>query len=700
MSYIIEKNSPLILTKLTNIGRKKLAQGNLTFDFWALGDSEIDYRYLDNIPEDLGEEKILRPKDMQPPIKTFLQKDDCVKLHNLTLADKSVVECCIRNQAIQRGFFSGNTLESNEIITNDKYVRTTGVIKLSQLSGSKIIKINTIDYNDGDFILFKIAKPETGAIDINDTSKPILYLWYKITKTPSSTIVELDRKLPYFSLFSAIDDVNVNFIIYPNNNPITTFYGSGSTKPYWNSETLEFTSSCDITNEDVAVLNQNNVWNEDLAGIIDGYESHYDFGSIDFVGQKEYLGYNNDCPTVFEVGGDCEDKFLSTIDEFVKGIGIIHYTNFNISNEYGELFYINHNEGYELELLIPTIMWHRRDFGGSGLGDELGMRFISSGSLKKVENSEITYYDLIEDINYIASSGTPIAVGRVFPTLKIVTIDNEELLATMSYKSNRNYSLPMLKGNLIFPTDGVNTGFLPKNKTLYLTYTFESTSGQKYILPQQKYAKFVNLSKIGRDIDFVFENIGLLPYMRKLEVVSYDGLGFYANQLKVIGQIVDNSSDRPDPNNWRVMDFSTNAIQEVAGQTINPIKLENQVATNNNFIINATKWNNGVQFNLSNLGIAEDGCPEVLQFGDEQVFYGNLNTWIGACIYKSVFNILLTGKDFKKTDNVTWSNGDTLSFNEIGIYDADQELVAITKMSRHINLNSESTFALEITLDF
>ena len=42
----IEKKDPTVLNiMLTSCGRELLSTGNLTFDYYALGDSEVDYRF-------------------------------------------------------------------------------------------------------------------------------------------------------------------------------------------------------------------------------------------------------------------------------------------------------------------------------------------------------------------------------------------------------------------------------------------------------------------------------------------------------------------------------------------------------------------------------------------------------------------------------------------------------------------------------
>jgi hypothetical protein len=692
MSYIIEKKSPLILTKLTAKGREKIARGTLTWGFWSLGDSEVDYNNISLVPSELGALNILKPKDYQPNPKTFIEQLDCSILLPISAAERQTVECCVKNKAIERGFFSGTT---DDLITSSDYLRTYGQVLLTQFNGSSTIDIGTVDFEDGDYILFKITKPTVGVLSYEETEAPVLYLWYKIEKTPLSTIITVDRQLPYFAFLT---DIAVNFYIFPKGESITEFYGSGSTIPYWNPETLEFLSTCDVTQDDVNVLNLNNVWSESMVGTQPTNEDYTFFGSMDYIGQKEYLGYNIDCPEVVVETNDCEDKLSSVFDDYIKGIGIIHFSNLNISNDYGEKFFID--EDNPLIIKMPTVMWHQRWFGGSGVGNVIGMNFVTTGDTIEVANSNIKYFDLVEDPTLINPSGTPISVGRVYPDLKIVTIHDEELLATMSYKASRNFTLPRLDGRMIFPLNGLNTGVLPKGKTMYMTYTLEATNGLQYILPQQKFTKFINNSKYDRDIEFTLEDTGLLPYMRQIEQGGYDGLGFYAHRFKVLVQIVDNPDDRPVVDNWTAINYTNNAITSATSYSINPLLLENQNIQQTGFILTTTKLATGSLYNLNVLNIPMANCPEDLQFGDERFFFGNLETSIGACIYRTVFKLVIDVNSFVKSSNPTWSEGDDLYFTEIGIYDESQELVAITKMSRPIKMDRDTKFALELSLDF
>ena len=43
MSYIEKQSTALVRVKLTDVGREQLAKGQLTFNSYVIGDSEVDY---------------------------------------------------------------------------------------------------------------------------------------------------------------------------------------------------------------------------------------------------------------------------------------------------------------------------------------------------------------------------------------------------------------------------------------------------------------------------------------------------------------------------------------------------------------------------------------------------------------------------------------------------------------------------------
>jgi len=81
-----------------------------------------------------------------------------------------------------------------------------------------------------------------------------------------------------------------------------------------------------------------------------------------------------------------------------------------------------------MRLDIPTIMWHKSSVA------ELGLSLTPVGDLKHLDYHNTPYYDLADENENI--------VGKVFLNLKLFVIEDQELLFAMSYKSNRNWTLP------------------------------------------------------------------------------------------------------------------------------------------------------------------------------------------------------------------------------------------------------------------
>ena len=115
MSYIINNTDAYINSKLTELGRQKLAQGTLNFSFWAIGDSEINYdreAILDANPTDAtlsAQTRILRPKDKQPNIKSWITTGGSNPFQVMTGANIRTLKVIANNEATERGFFSGDS---------------------------------------------------------------------------------------------------------------------------------------------------------------------------------------------------------------------------------------------------------------------------------------------------------------------------------------------------------------------------------------------------------------------------------------------------------------------------------------------------------------------------------------------------------------------------------------------------------------
>ncbi len=721
MSYIIKNTSPFVSIKLTQTGREQLAQGKLTFSYWAIGDSEINYEreaIVDANPTNIplsATSVVMRPFDRQPKIKSFIYPSSTGDYYKpINGGVLSVVKAVVNNKATERGFFelSGSSYvtktDSEYCLYNQFNNNPSNVI----FTGGTTFTLGTTAVTIGDVVLVKHGVFTGSFLTPNTNNIPLQHLWYKIQGitgySSTNALIEVDRTLPDLTTFSGYSQIYVY-----KGGEVYEAFGADNTTAYWDSGTLSFDSGNNVTCSDVPVWNMNNVWCETLAGVTGLtttklYEDYTKYGSYPYLGTKNpYLEYlcKTTASTETALAFSCSGPGQSYLDDVSKSISILHYTNNTISNLYGEFFYIDTNNNKYLSIELPDLMYHRRN-GSTASGTTMGMRFIASGS-SYYTTQDIEYVELIEDPALLSSSSTPKVVGRAYPQLKTVVIHNDEIVAAMSYKSNRNWTLPELSATLVAPSGGTSTGVLNTNQTMYLTYVLDNSghTGFTTSLPCQTYIKITNNTSSAKDIQFKINETDMLPYMRKKET-SIDGYGFYAYKFKLLYQTVTDSMDRPNPSAWKEYDYTSTLLTLAAGDTIDPILLENQSPIANGFVLDKLKDNVSTTFSLINtLNLPANISPEKLQFGDERFFYGNLSTHIGATIYKTIFDIRLNSSEFNSTTNVTRSldgstNPPNIKVSEVGIYDNDKNLVCIGKLSTPVALMNGNTIMLELSMDF
>lgn len=715
MSYIIQSTSPFVSIKLTQKGREQLAQGKLNFTYWAVGDSELNYVREANVdanPTDVSlsaTSVVMRPVDREPNLKYFVKPSNASSpLNTIDASVLNVIKAQVNNAAKERGFFS-NSGGTYTTLTGSTYTPFTTTVSNNVLTGGTVLNISGATgstINIGDLILLKSSNTSAGNITVNANTKPLPNLWYKVQSVGTNTVT-LDRNLPNFSSQTTTNQV----IVYRGGEVYNTI-ATGNTTAYWDTGTLSFDSANNVTCSDVPVWNMNNVWCENIAGITgltstNLYEDYTKFGSYNFLGQKQPY-FEIDCESDSTTGpATCDGVGLSYLDDVSKSISIVHYTNNTISNLYGEYFYTDLTSGKYLNITLPDLMYHRTT-GATASGTSMGMNFIGSGSTKYITNTDIEYIDLIEDPTKLNTGLTTNVVGKVFPQLKTVVFTDDEIVSAMSYKSNRNWTLPELSAVLQAPSGGTSTGVLAVGETMYISYALENNynSGLTTSLSCQKYIKITNNTSTAKDVAFRINGTDLLTYMRKIENVGYDGYGFYADTFKLLYQIVAESTTRPASGSWKQYDFTSTAITSVANKTIDPKLLENQNSNITGFILDKLKDNNATTYNaIQSLNLPANTNPTYLQFGDERFFYGNLTTYIGATIYKTIFNITVNAGQFNSTTNPTRStnpatNPATIKITEVGIYDSSNNLVCIGKLSTPIPLSGGNTIMLELSMDF
>lgn len=678
MGYILKNTAALINTKLTDAARKKISEGKFNISYFQVGDSEIDYNAL-NV-ENLVDNFVLQPNYTAQNIHPGNTNKSAVKYPVRVSSDNtnvfgipfnnSTIEV-ITNTASPVGFFSTGTTTTNfnEINLGEQYLISPDyVVDSSLINGLNQITIPQlagVEIESGYVLVFVFNNSQ-----IIDTTT--IVLTYRVVERDGD-LITLDRNLPDYTLYPSSD---VMVLVYPDS--MVPFYDSETPEVYWNPVTFTFEGICDSSLDYVKIWNMNIPWSEIPAGIFSSV-SNTNFGSKEYLGTKEYLGYTS---TSGQTLNSNVTYYVNSLKERVdvtpeeqKAIAIIHYTNNTIDNFYGEKLADN------LKLHLPWLMWHKSTT--ATIGETFYVKPPATnesveGVITSLPNSDmnepgIRYYHLWD-----SNEDNPSRVGKVFPDLKIITIDDEELVAAMSYKSNRNWTLPAPKLGLVLPNtfNGVpssDNGLLDTTEdTLWVTYRLDSDTHKS--LHCNYYVKIH-----GTDTDCPPDTANVTVKFGSEFPFLTDGSelnGFNANKIILISQYVTSSSQRPNPTLWREMDVTSQIPNFTLGDNLTPENIYNTT-----FQIVKDEYDSADIYDLSEyISLPEPTDEDTLNFGDEYFFYGTVETDILATIYVMNYLCNLSANQFLTSTNPTWSEGQDIYISEVGLYDDEKDLMIISKI--------------------
>ena len=713
MAYIIKNTAGLINTRLTDVGRRNISQGNFNIAYFQIGDSEVSYTAVPNynqtnnsilMPAFNAQNDTGSPQSNKQNIKyPYYVEGSAGNTYGIPFMDNQIQE--VYNSAGVKGFFTtGSTL----IETGSAYTVTSSyLVDMSTITGQTQIEI--------DFDSSPTSCSSTGTPAINDfvtivfdgnggcgnfgTNQILTYKIQNMSPTTGTTgttfTITLDRDLPnYIGLPSPS---NARLYVYPSG--MTQLYDFITPAPFWQTDTLNFESPCDVSNrENTLIWNMNIPWSENPAGLFPSTEEDYTkFGSVAYIGTKEYLGYQQSSGQT----DTSEVYYYNSFDEKIvvrpdaqKAIAIIHYTNQDIDNVYGEKFSTqpfdpqNPTDSIGLarhfKLTMPTLMWHK------STGDTIGQTFwidppgydlctpfyIKSTKNIDMNDPGIRYYHLW-DLNP-DDNGNLNRIGKVFPDQEIVIIDDEEVIAALSYKSNRNWTLPAPKLTLLTPNtctfDNATASGLMTNpeQRMWVTYRFDTNSGATSSL----HCNYYTVIKPENSVTANTQNVAV-RFGSEFNFLSQEQFsGFSANSMKLLCQIVTGDT-RPSSTAWREIDVTT-------GLTLSNGYITQDSLTGVTFQItidNYTPTTGVTLYELSDyIDIPQNGQTNTLNFGDEYYFYGNLETDISATIYEMKYLINLGRNQFTNTSNPTWTKGTKSYVTEIGLYDSNKDLIVISKL--------------------
>ena len=714
MAYIIKNTAGLINTRLTDVGRRNISQGNFNISYFQIGDSEVSYTAVPNynqtnnnilMPAFNAQNDTGSPQSNKQNIKyPYYVEGSQGNTYGIPFMDNQIQQ--VYNSAGPKGFFTtGTTL----IETGSGYTITPNYwVDMSTVTGQTSIEI--------EFDLNICNQATTGTPSIGDLVTMVFdgnggcgnfgtnqILTYRIqnmnpaTGTTGSTFtITLDRALPTYTGLNP-ETYYSRLYVYPSG--MTQLYDFITPAPFWQTDTLNFESPCDVSNrENTLIWNMNIPWSENPAGIFPSVDEDYTkYGSVTYIGTKEYLGYQQSSGQT----DTSEVYYYNSFDEKVvvkpnaqKAIAIIHYTNQDIDNVYGEKFSTqpfdpqnptdNIGLARHFKLTIPTLMWHK------STGDTIGQTFwidppgydlckpfyIKSTKNIDMNDPGIRYYHLW-DLNP-DDNGNLNRIGKVFPDQEIIIIDDEEVIAAMSYKSNRNWTLPAPKLTLLTPNtcnfDNATASGLMTNpeQRMWVTYRFDTNSGATSSLHCNYYTVIQPNNTVTANTQNVAVRFGSEFNFLSQEQFS----GFSANSMKLLCQIVTGDT-RPSSTNWKVIDVTS-------AMTLTNGYITQSSITGTTFQITIDNYNEASleePYTLSDyIDIPQNGQSNTLNFGDEYAFYGGLETDISATIYEMKYLINLGRNQFSNTSNPTWTKGTKSYVTEIGLYDSNKDLIVISKL--------------------
>lgn len=724
MAYIIKNTSGLVNTRITDVGRRKISQGNFNISYFQIGDSEVNYSAVTNynqtnnnilMPDFNAQNDTGSPQSNKQNIKyPYYVQGSAGNTYGIPFMDSTFQE--VYNSAGEKGFFVTGGTKGNWVAqTSSAYTVTSNYITyLTSLLGQSSLDIE-LDLSSPQPTT---GTPSTGDICVlifgtggmgNVQTYPVLT--YRIQGTSPLTgtsgttnwTLTLDRAIPNLSGFTLFGSEIARVLIYPSG--MTELYDSITPEPYWQTDTLNFESPCDVVNrENTLIWNMNIPWSESPAGVFSSvYEDYTKYGSVTYIGTKEYLGYQEplgqtDTSQVYYYNSFGEKIVVPPQEQ--KAIAIIHYTNQDIDHVYGEKFSTvpfdpqNPTDttglARHLKVTLPTLMWHKSS--GATIGetffiDPPGFDLCKPNYIKSTRNLDmndpgIRYYHLW-DTN-VDENGNLNRIGKVFPDSQTIVIDDEEIVAALSYKSNRNWTIPAPKLSFITPntcfTNNNPNGLLSnENQTLWVTYRLNNTAFTES-LHCNYYSKIVGPTT---GCTTTSQNVAVRfgPEFKFLTQPStIEGLtGFCANSLMLLCQITPTGA-KPSPTDWKYIDVT----DQISATTVNGYLTMSGI-TGATFQIDLDSYQNAVTnndiYDLSDyIDIPTNGQPNNLNFGDEYFFYGNFTTDISATIYEMRYLINLGRNQFTNTSNPTWTNGTKSYVTEIGLYDANKDLVVISKL--------------------
>lgn len=730
MSFELQRETIFVNMRLTSVGRQLASLGRLRFRKAIFSDDEVDYAY-DTPFNSIEDCMITSPSDVPPKVLSRnFDGTPAIQLNGVNA--RRGVENMETHRFDQPFFFSAGT---NNILDVSKCI-AVGSSLTSAMSGSKTLAVDDITSIDvnysattyercvGNLIMIRHHAPTSSALN-HFGQQPFVTLWYRVNSWDSGTNFTLDRNLPNFASGSG----NILWFVYPwsgytdampntattNSSSLFVFsaeytgpmidtklngpYGYKvysndglpgiDTGMYFNSDHWDFyvagdlkysslpqdveypsqatswsgVSGADPTPTFAGYSNDNNIWNLNIirnineigsTGATTGYTT---YGSIEYNGVKRAFNFSPD----------------------QRAIGIIHQSD-NMNDGDGRL------QPSATTIHMPTLLWHRKFEFTSGKATKGGHSFSDKYGLMKYDPvSKLNYTTLLDQLNENGEE-----VGRVYHDIRTIVITQQDLLNAMSYKSNRNWTVPKLNVSLRQPTSSSTTGLCKSDKVYLVTYAFLAnatySSASTFSYRQAMYcgeiAKIEGMAGGPYTLNATLEN-NYFPYLRGANnITSFSGTGWNMNNFNILVKEMDKNdfsgTSKAPSGYWKKLTTGGEYSNQHGEVTISASGI-----TTYQFSINQSDYNSGSNYLLDPInGDPFDRTFSGLSYGDESFFHGSVEYDLIEDPEKMSFNLKMLPHEFNSTKNSTFTDRNECTYvTGIYIFDDLDRVVAVAKPS-------------------
>ena len=723
MSFLNEINSEHLAARITNKGRKKIAQGDFNIHYFQLGDSEFDYAFSEfDGTSTRPAQKVFTPLDKDNQVK-YPYKISESSLTGTTFGNPIQVSQTetIRNVMGPAGYVSNYIEYDSELCEGTTVECGWEQIDINKVNGTSSLVIPSgTTFNNCKFITIFFDNLLCSNDTISDDASSLVYRIVSLTTGSTTNTLTLDRPMPNYSSLSPKD---ITVIC----NECTPQYPG----PHDEAKVCLPIPPTPEDQQDPWI--QNIVWSKKPAGMDYGSDMYSlvederlsGYTSNIFVSTKEFFGYNSSSGQTSNSGTTITNSFGDTViilPEEQKCISILHYSkvgdilrdpdmgfkyeDYISTNNVGDDALLDDSLGDPLtdleyfEIYIPFIYYHRTT------GTTVGARFFMGTTDMSINSTAIdTKLDQMKYRYLLDEQGNK--VGKVFYNHKVIIFDDEEIVAALDYKSNRRYTLPAPRIAMV-PTDTkcgedgepltpLMTG--TTGQTIYVTYILEYTSDtQLNGLHCNYYTKLTGTTTPG-DVSIKFgENE--FKYMTTTLLGSTKG--FIANKFEILVQKV-NTGSQPDPTMWKIIDFTPEIPGHSVGTNINPVNLRNK-----RFVITNADYENAGRYDLEtylqpNIDFPNEhpGNTHLLttpEFGDEQPFTGSIRLVRAIDLEVMRFLINLPSGEFTTTQNPSFITGKQKRITEVALLNENKEVLVIAKVPKPIVRTGTQVFAVKIDI--